>query len=250
MVFLDELGVVYLHLPKTGGNYVQSQFLSLGLSRDRKTLSGHQDGTHRFGIQGQFSADKHATLNEYKAAMGPEAFSQMEVVITWRHPIPRLVSLYLSPHAWQRERSISRYTLGSFSRGLRPLGSQSAASKLRLAMERRRSYQQVTPTSFDLKEFAAMVQASRTMRDMLDVGHLGTLVTNKLYTLHFDSLDLDLAKFLALKGISWQSDPLHVNVSTNSALAERMRSDERIHDIVMSSAHAADLQLEPRPPVP
>ncbi len=245
-MFLDHLDAIFLHLPKTGGNYVQNQFLSLGLSRDLKTIRGNQDGKNRFGVQGQFTDDKHASLAKYKAGMDPEAFSRIDVIITWRHPVARLVSLYLSPHAWQRERLISRYTLGLLSRGLRPLRSQPTASKLLLAAERRRSFYQVTPTSYDLREFAALLQQAPSMRDMLDIDLLGTFDSNRLYTLHFDSLDLDLSKYLALKGIAWRSDPIKVNVSTNSALAERMRSDQRIHDMVMSSSHAADLDFEPR----
>lgn len=89
---------IFLHIPKTGGNSVQS--LLLPFSDDRPTATGYQDGKHRFGVVGPVTPRKHATLQEYADILGPE-LQGYKVAITLRAPFERMISLYFSPHRWQ-----------------------------------------------------------------------------------------------------------------------------------------------------
>ena len=54
---------VFIHIPKTGGNSFQNQILNY--TDEIKTVAGHGDGINRFGIKGEFTKDKHQTLNTY-----------------------------------------------------------------------------------------------------------------------------------------------------------------------------------------
>lgn len=89
---------IYLHVPKTGGNAVQS--ILLPHSDDEKFVLDFQDGVDRFGIRGAVTPEKHALLRDYYAVMGTEV-ARYHVALTVRHPYDRLVSHYFSPHRWR-----------------------------------------------------------------------------------------------------------------------------------------------------
>lgn len=88
---------IFVHIPKTGGNSIQS--LLLPYSDDQKTLSANQDGTERFNIRGAITPKKHATLSDYQQRLTVE-LSTFSIVTAVRHPFPRAVSGYFSPHRW------------------------------------------------------------------------------------------------------------------------------------------------------
>ena len=99
---------IFIHIPKTGGNSIQSVLAAYSEDEIVKT-HGHQDGIERFEIKSsQGSLKKHSTLKEYRKLVGDsrrfEKFAKIAVV---RNPWDRMISLYFSPHAkrnnWRRE---------------------------------------------------------------------------------------------------------------------------------------------------
>jgi hypothetical protein len=88
---------IYLHVPKTGGNSIQT--LLQPSSDDKIILQGNQDGRDRFAIKGSVTPHKHAVLADYAAVLGEE-IGNYKVVISVRHPFERAVSFYFSPHRW------------------------------------------------------------------------------------------------------------------------------------------------------
>lgn len=86
---------IYLHVPKTGGNSLQTALLPF--SDDRKVLSSKQDGHDRFGLRGPVTTRKHARLNEYQAKL-PGSSVTHQIMISVRHPFERAISSYFSPH--------------------------------------------------------------------------------------------------------------------------------------------------------
>lgn len=88
---------IYLHVPKTGGNSIQTSLLPF--SDDRQTRTVHQDGRDRFGVRGPITPRKHAMLSDYQAAL-PEGVAAHKIIISVRHPYTRAVSNYFSPHRW------------------------------------------------------------------------------------------------------------------------------------------------------
>ena len=86
---------IFLHVPKTAGNAVQSYLLPF--SDDRKVVGAYQDGVERFGVAGEVTPTKHATLADYARVLGP-ALDEYRVILPIRDPIDRALSLYFSPH--------------------------------------------------------------------------------------------------------------------------------------------------------
>ena len=89
--------LIYVHIPKTGGNSVQAALLPH--SDDQKAVHPFQDGMQMFDIVGGITPYKHTPLREYYALMGANMIP-LHVVCTVRHPFDRLVSFYFSPHRW------------------------------------------------------------------------------------------------------------------------------------------------------
>ena len=88
---------VYLHVPKTAGNSVQTVLLPF--SDDHQTCAPGQNGRDRFGLQGPVTPRKHARLSEYEAAL-PGVTATHRIIISVRHPYTRAVSHYFSPNRW------------------------------------------------------------------------------------------------------------------------------------------------------
>lgn len=88
---------IYLHVPKTAGNTIQTALLPL--SDDQKVMKPLQDGVDRFGIVGKVTPRKHATLADYEVRQ-PGISANYSVVLSVRHPFQRAVSLYFSPSSW------------------------------------------------------------------------------------------------------------------------------------------------------
>lgn len=89
---------IFLHVPKTGGNSLQSALLPF--SDDKKKISqAHHDEVNRFAVSGPITDNKHATLQFYTDALGAK-IADYKVVLSRRHPFARAVSFYYSPHRW------------------------------------------------------------------------------------------------------------------------------------------------------
>jgi hypothetical protein len=83
---------IFLHVPRTGGNSIQSHLLSF--SEDSKQIREKQDGINTFGITGPLTPHKHATLSDYAAVV---QLSDYKIAMSVRHPIDRALSLYFAP---------------------------------------------------------------------------------------------------------------------------------------------------------
>lgn len=88
---------IYIHIPKTGGNAVQTCLLPV--CDDQKVVHRHQDGIDRFGVSGPITPRKHAPLKHYQSALGG-SLQGWRVMTTIRHPFERAISAYFSPHRW------------------------------------------------------------------------------------------------------------------------------------------------------
>ena len=215
IMYLESIHTVFIHVPKTGGNYCESVFLDMGLTNDVKTVQGSgQDGTQRFGISGKFSKYKHQDLRGYhnhfrggyRKYLRKGLWDSLEVVTVWRDPLERLVSHYLSPH---------RHTSpdGSINR----------------------------PSGYDLEEFRDLTQRVRSATQMLELPEAN--IPKSVQYLLFSQLANDLELFLALKGYSSFPAIGALNESSNAQLAREMLDDSRIRHIVFQSHHVADMEL-------
>ncbi len=89
---------LFIHVPKTGGNSIQSVLLPY--SDDQiALLAPHHDGIERFEIRSStLSIHKHSTLLEYENQLEPSEFSSLIKVCGARNPWDRCVSHFFSPH--------------------------------------------------------------------------------------------------------------------------------------------------------
>jgi hypothetical protein len=85
---------IFLHVPKTAGNAVQTYLLPF--SDDQKVVHGHQDGIERFNVRGAITPNKHAMLQAYADRLGPR-LADFKVILPIRDPLDRALSLYFSP---------------------------------------------------------------------------------------------------------------------------------------------------------
>lgn len=108
MIFEEEK-VIFIHVPKTGGNSIQSALVEFS-DDEIVLLHSKHDGFDRFGIKNKKyrSLHKHSTLSDYKNQIG-ECILEYRIFVTLRNPFDRLTSFYFSPH-----RGISKLDLNGF----------------------------------------------------------------------------------------------------------------------------------------
>lgn len=108
-MFVERLGLGFIHIPKTAGNAIQEQLLPF--SAWKKTTNRHnQDGVERFGLVGSGgSLSKHSTLSEH--SMSAQGRQQPWLYFTVvRDPIDRFVS-YCAWHYATLGKNISTKSL-------------------------------------------------------------------------------------------------------------------------------------------
>ncbi|HYD64521.1 sulfotransferase family 2 domain-containing protein [Azospirillum sp.] len=98
---------IYLHVPKTGGNSIQTVLEPY--SEDQRVVAeSYQDGIDRFQVLGPRTPTKHATLADYHAVLG-RGLAAYRRIISVRHPFARAVSYYFSPNRWMRQEPDGRW---------------------------------------------------------------------------------------------------------------------------------------------
>lgn len=89
---------IYIHVPKTGGNSIQSKLLPH--SDDLISLSAaHHDGIERFEIRSpNLNIHKHSTLLDYQNQLESGKFGSLVKACGVRNPWDRCASHFFSPH--------------------------------------------------------------------------------------------------------------------------------------------------------
>jgi hypothetical protein len=93
---------VFVHIPKTGGNSLQSILEEHSDDERCKTIFFH-DLDNWFDVKGPVTGKKHFTSAEYIERLGYAAFMKLKKVTFVRNPYDRAMSFYFSPFRWIRE---------------------------------------------------------------------------------------------------------------------------------------------------
>lgn len=214
--------IVFVHVPKTAGNYVTAQLLPY--SDDKMVLSGHQDGKERFEVTGPVTRAKHQTVPQYVQALGDSA-ADYRFFATYRPPVERMLSFYFSPHRW-----MVRTPDGTFQ------------------------HKPVTTLRFDLGEFEDFIVQQASFSEVLDMDQTEPVQGNPLFRRHtsgalvhvlrYRNLQADLVQLSDACGLDqfeWASERRNVSqVDKQTFLDENaLLAVERT---VMSSRHARDIE--------
>jgi hypothetical protein len=93
---------VFIHIPKTGGNSIQTVIEPFTDDFRLKEVPEH-DLLNRFAVYGPITSNKHCTSADYIEKLGLERFMKLKRVAFVRHPLDRALSMYFSPHRWARK---------------------------------------------------------------------------------------------------------------------------------------------------
>ena len=218
-MILHDLNAVFVHVPKTAGNFLTRDYLSK-FSNDRLVATGHQDGVDRFEVQGDITTHKHMTLAEYAGSM---EIRNAYVIATIRDPVERLISAYFSPHR--------RFRLGTWAK-LKSAIAELLNIGARIGPDAYREEDIV----MEAGSFAEFVRDQQTYRDYLE----GYEDAKGLFLLRKESPLADLNSVLEHLGRQPFDIPQQSQFINK---ADYRLSDSQLYDcrqIVMDSAHAAD----------
>ena len=220
------MGAVFVHIPKTAGNYFQSFLLANNLSASTQIGGFGRDGYHRFELQDSLTRHKHQRLREYQDSLFS---SGLNFISIYRNPSLRLLSLYMSPHRNSRlylKRTPLRVPF-FFSRfPSLPFDHRELSVKL--------------PTA---KSFRAFIQNQPSSMDFLHPNSRSENQTLRL--LDFENLSFSVEALLQQKNISAStssSEKLNVGPELTRDLPEGYL--EMLNDVVDSSHHVRDFKLK------
>jgi len=182
-MILHDLGAIFIHVPKTAGNYLTNNYL-LRYSRDYKLVRGHQDGINRFEIRGDLTEGKHMTLRQYKDKLD---LSQYFVICSIRNPLERLISLYFSPHRAMREKASARLI-------------RTLAEMLGIDLEIGYGGYKEKPLRFEPGKFRLLLKDAKTFQDYL----AGYEESKGLFVIENESVEQDLCRVTHFLGRSME----------------------------------------------
>jgi hypothetical protein len=103
---------LFIHVPKTGGNSLQS--LLQRHSDDRFVAKPPRDGVEDFAIEGPVTPTKHASLADYRARLPRHDFESLFVFAVARDPWERAISQFFGPVRWEK-RGAPRWSIEAFA---------------------------------------------------------------------------------------------------------------------------------------
>lgn len=220
-MFFPDRRLIFIHIPKTGGNFFARAFLAQSADRLQVRPEAQHDGVERFGLSGAVTRRKHQTVREYMEALGGDLTGYRLLAIA-RAPVDRMASLYYSPHRWLKA------------------GADGAATV------------DAGAVAFNPQSFRRMVEQAPSSSQILDirpgdpVPRLGCPARHhsgaEIQLLPFAGLSDALAAFAAAEGFDPPDfPPAPVNASAAPEARDSLARDAaELADLVRASHHRAD----------
>jgi len=198
---------IFIHIPKTGGNTIQTAFIKHGITQDVQiTPMSNQDGIHRFDIAGPITKRKHQSLSSY-IKLNPELQS-LRVLTAVRKPFERLISFYFAPfnHAF----------------------FDPATQKIRLP----------DTANFDESRFLEMAQRIKTAAELLSVDQKSIKLPQNLTIIKTETLNSQFEQLFPNINLGQR-----LNTSPYRDEARKITQSKLLKRHILNSKHAIDYKL-------
>ena len=206
--------LLFIHLPKTGGNSFQKNLYLNGGYKGSLSAHGKQDLTNRFDVTDKFTKSKHQTLFEYDKICNINDF---KVVTILREPTYRLLSLYFSPYDNLVFRNYAFKLLSKFIK-----------SKPMFFFKRKKN-------QFNLDKFINLINSADTMSDFLKIN--GKVYKN-LNILKFENYNADVEKFFKSNNLTYFK--IKINKSIFDYNYDELIKIHNLKEVVKNTKHLED----------
>jgi len=217
-MILHELGAIYIHIPKTAGNFLTVNLFRRYSHDEMYTRSFHQDLQDRFEVHGVLTTHKHMSVRDYQEVLD---ISKYYIIASCRDPFERLISLYFSPHRWLKA---TRWLW--VRRALEPIGLDKALGIT--------GFLEIEP-HFEIHQFVELVRRTATQKDFLQ----GYERSRGLFVLRQESLASDYEQLSDHFGLP----ALEIEYGARVNVSKKRISDQQINDAraeVAASRHQDD----------
>lgn len=205
--------IIFIHLPKTGGNSFQKNLYLNGGYKGSLLATGTQDLTNRFGVKDKLTKRKHQLLFEYNKICNLNNF---KVVAILREPTHRLLSLYFSPHRHLVFRNYAFKLLSKFIT-TKPMFLSNAKKQ------------------FNLDEFINFIKSVDTMSNFLKLN--GTVYKN-LIILNFENYNTDVENFFKSNNLT--NFKININKKIFNYNYDELIEIYNLKEVVKNTIHLED----------
>lgn len=208
--------LLFIHMPKTGGNSFQKNLYLNGSYQGSLYAHANQDFTNRFSIKDKFTKSKHQTLSEYSEICKIEDFKIVTII---REPTHRLLSAYFGP--------------------IRNLIHKNSAFKLlsKFFVIKPKIFFKKKKIQFNLDEFINMINLRKSMSEYLKINGK---IYNNLNILNFEEYNTNIDKFL--KSNNLKNHKININRAIHDYNYDELIKKYSLKEVVKNTKHFEDYQ--------
>ena len=219
MIFLNP-SILFLHIPKTGGNYFTNLFIDFSQEKKIVRDKSIQDGENRFSISGRITKFKHHRLSFYNSVIN---LSDFKIFFIYRDPLDRLLSAFFSPDRMMRQKNLGK--------------------SIKFSYKNFENFVAKQPSTLD---FLSLPTLKYKIFKFFLFYKLYLPNFNSLQFLNFNNLQNDTLKFSQNFNFQIESNLLKksLNTSQNKSLKDELLLDKKNELIINKSFHCLDRNIK------
>lgn len=205
--------LIYIHIPKTGGNSVQKILSLNGKYEGIFKTDKKRDGIDRFEIEDNLTDYKHQKLSVYNKKC---SLSEYKIFTLVRNPTDRLISYYFSPSHHIKNDNIFTNLFGKFS----------------FKTQEKTKFK---PIKFEYKKFLKFIDSVDTQSSFISIDNK---IYNDLKIIKFENWSEELKSFLYDCNLHFQN--IHINKKIDYSDRQKLIKDYSLEEIIRSTKHKID----------